>query len=328
LADLVERAFDYRGYVTLRRNDGSELVGFIYDRGASHLELFDETATRRVRVALADIAAIDFTGEDAALKSQEVWERRRGKLEPRETPVQGGWEESRPILIVVALDRELRRVARAFGLARRGKRARGRLGGSDLIALGLGLGGGARRAVAEERPRLVVSCGFSGGLDPALAPGDLVLATAVRDENGDELVPAGPLRTAAAHALRGLRCAEGEIVCTTGVAASKEEKRALARPGVLAVDMESYPAARAAAEAGVPWLALRVIVDPLGSSLPPFTRDPHRGYLGPALRYALSSPRAVVDLVQLARRAWRAGTSLEEALRRLGPAFASVEAHP
>jgi adenosylhomocysteine nucleosidase len=112
------------------------------------------------------------------------------------------------------------------------------------------------------------------------------------------------------------------------VAASKEEKRALARPGVLAVDMESYPAARAAAEAGVPWLALRVIVDPLGSSLPPFTRDPHRGYLGPALRYALSSPRAVVDLVQLARRAWRAGTSLEEALRRLGPAFASVEAHP
>src|ERR1700682_712254 len=215
LADLVERAFDYRGYVTLRRNDGSELVGFIYDRGASHLELFDETATRRVRVALADITAIDFTGEEAALKSQEMWERRRCKREARETPMHGGWEESRPILIVVALDRELRSVARAFGLARRGTRARGRLGGSDLIALGLGLGGGARRAVAEERPRLVFSCGFSGGLDPALAPGDLVLATTVRDENGDEFVPAGPLRTAAAHALRGLRCAQGGIICTT-----------------------------------------------------------------------------------------------------------------
>ena len=29
LLELVEKAFDYRGYVTLRRTDGSELVGFV-----------------------------------------------------------------------------------------------------------------------------------------------------------------------------------------------------------------------------------------------------------------------------------------------------------
>ena len=52
IAELVDRAFDYRGYVTLRRSDGSELVGFVYDRSASHLELYDETATRRLRVAV------------------------------------------------------------------------------------------------------------------------------------------------------------------------------------------------------------------------------------------------------------------------------------
>src|SRR5438552_728807 len=51
-AELVDRAFDCRGYVTLRRSDGSELVGFVYDRSASHLELFDETANRRTRIHL------------------------------------------------------------------------------------------------------------------------------------------------------------------------------------------------------------------------------------------------------------------------------------
>src|SRR5207245_10475420 len=78
LSELVERAFDYRGYVTLRRSDGSELVGFVYDRSASHLDLYDETATRRVRVSLTDVADIAFTGEDAARKAQGLWERRKG----------------------------------------------------------------------------------------------------------------------------------------------------------------------------------------------------------------------------------------------------------
>jgi adenosylhomocysteine nucleosidase len=328
VAELVEQAFDYRGYVTVRRTDGSELVGFVFNRGASHLELFDETATRRVRVPIEDVAEILFTGEDTARKSHEMWERRKGTLEPRETPAWGDWQDSGPILLLVALDRELRSASRAFGASPRGNRAQGRFAGTDVVALAIGFGGGARRAVAEERPRLVVSCGFSGGLDGALAPGDLVLATSVRDETGDELAAPQAVKLLAARALSGLRCFEGQLVCTTSVAATEEEKRGLARPGALAVDMESYPAARAAAEAGIPWLALRVIVDPLLSSLPPFTREEHGRYLGPALKYALSGPRAVGDLARLAVRAHRAGAALELALRRLGPALAAAEVRP
>jgi adenosylhomocysteine nucleosidase len=229
---------------------------------------------------------------------------------------------------LVALDRELRSASRALGASPRGNRAQGRFAETEVIALAIGLGGGARRAVAEERPRLVVSCGFSGGLDGALAPGDLVLATSVRDETGDDLVAPQAVRLLAAQALSGLRCFEGELVCTTSVAATEEEKRGLARPGALAVDMESYPAARAAAEAGIPWLALRVIVDPLLCSLPPFTREAHSRYLGPALKYALSGPRAVGDLARLAVRAHRAAAALELALRRLGPALAAAEVRP
>ncbi|HXN55438.1 MAG TPA: hypothetical protein VN874_04150 [Myxococcales bacterium] len=328
LAELVEQAFDYRGYVTVRRTDGSDLVGFVYDRGASHLELFDETATHRLTVPIDDIADIVFTGEDTARKSHEMWERRKGTLEPRDTPAWGGWQDSGPILLLVALDRELRVAARAFGATPRGNRAQGRLAETDVVALAIGLGGGARRAVADERPRLVVSCGFSGGLDGELEPGDVVLATHVRDEAGDDLAAPEAVRVLAARALSGLRFFEGELVCTTAVAATSEEKHALARPGALAVDMESYPAARAAAEAGIPWLALRVIVDPLASSLPPFTREVHGRYLGPALKYALSGPRAVADLARLAVRASRAGAALELALRRLGPVLAAAEARP
>jgi hypothetical protein len=326
LAELVEKAFDYRGYVTVRRADGSELVGFVYDRTTSHLDLFDETATRRVRVPLSEVKDIAFTGEDAARKAQAIWERRNGALEPRDTSAWGDWGESRPVLILVGLDRELRSVARALSLVQRGERARGRSSAAEVVALALGVGGGARRAVVEEQPRLVVCCGFSGGLDPALAPGDLVVATAVRDETGDELQAPVTVREQAAQALHGLRHFAGELVCTTSVAATREEKRALARSGALAVDMESYPAARAAAAAGIPWLAIRAIVDPLESALPAFTREDTSGYLRPALKYALSGPRAAAELVRLAGRAHAAARSLEEALRRLAPTLATTEA--
>ena len=101
----------------------------------------------------------------------------------------------------------------------------------------------------------------------------------------------------------------------------------LARDGALAVDMESYLVAQAAGEAGVPWLALRAIVVPLDSSLPPFAREAHPDYFWPALRYAFSGPRAALRLVRLGRDASRAGAALEAALRRLVPALAAAEAH-
>jgi adenosylhomocysteine nucleosidase len=328
IAELVDRAFDYRGYVTLRRKDGSELVGFVYDRGASHLELLDETATRRTRVPLAEIAGIAFTGEDAARKSQEIWERRKGTLEPRETPAYGDWTESGPVLVLVALDSELRSVARALGRTPRRDAVRGQISGTAVVALACGMGGDPRRALAEERPRLVVSCGFGGALEAGLAAGDLVLATAVRGAGGDVLTAPESPRIAAARALHGLRCLQGELVSVTSVAATPEEKRALARPGALAVDMESHAVARAAQEAGIPWLALRVVVDPLDSELPPFTREARGGYLWPALRHALSGPRAAAGLVRLARDSRRAGAALELAIGRLARALPGAEARP
>src|SRR2546428_12609930 len=132
VAELVERAFDYRGYITLRRSDGSELVGFVYDRSATHVELFDAAATHRVRVPLAEVADIAFTGEDAARKSQQMWERRKGTLEPRETSAWGEWRQSRAALPLRALAGGPRSAARALAASHRGAPARRRGSGSDL----------------------------------------------------------------------------------------------------------------------------------------------------------------------------------------------------
>jgi adenosylhomocysteine nucleosidase len=318
ISELVDRALDYRGYVTLRRSDGSQVVGFVYDRSPSHLDVLDETATRRTRIPVAEIADIAFTGEDAAQKAQEIWQRRQGRMEPSGT--EGDWTLPAKVVVLVALDQELRSARRALRAARPG-------GSFGALALAIGPGGDARPALAKHRPSVVVSCGFAGGLDPALTPGDLVLATGVRNASGTLLAAPEAPRKVAAATLEGSPFLQGELVCPAAVAATPGEKRAIGGAGALAVDMESYGIAEAAVEAGVPWVALRAIVDPLDSALPPFAREARRSYLWPALQHGLSSPRAAASLFRLARQASRAGAALESALRRVGPALAALEAH-
>ena len=197
------------------------------------------------------------------------WERRRGKLEPAATSIWGDWAQ-RPILVLTAMHGEL-------------------VSGTDasVVVRALGVGGGAAHVIAEQKPRVVISCGFAGGLDASATPDRVVLATAVREELGDPIVAPEALRTAARDALFGL-VVEGEIVCATRIAATPDEKRALARPGRLAVDLESWAIARAAQRAGIPWLAVRVVVDPFDVALPAFARVPRASYLGPrcATRWA------------------------------------------
>ncbi|HEY0195360.1 MAG TPA: hypothetical protein VGC42_29800 [Kofleriaceae bacterium] len=329
LRGLIDQAFDYRGYVTVSKRDGSKLVGFIYDRTPSQIELFDEAGTNRIVVPVADILTIELTGEDTAAKAQKIWERRistLGSLEAAETSKWGEWEEH-SVLILVALPTELRVVAKVLGAKVRGNIARGRLGDTSAVAIAVGMGGmGAAKAVEAERPHLVISCGLAGGLDAVLAPGDVVLASSVRDEAGDSLAPDPRVLTGARAALGGAggALAEGELWCGTEVAVTAQDKRALAAPGRLAIDLESWAAANAAAKAGIPWLAFRVVIDSVDTDLPEFTREQHESYVVPALRHALRGPRAIKQLVQLGQQARTAGQALEAALRRLAPAVHDV----
>lgn len=78
--DALEKAFDYRGDVTLMLRDGKVLNGYIFDRrsartlAASAVRLIPSNERTKVTVAYADIAALSFTGRDtAAGKSFEAW---------------------------------------------------------------------------------------------------------------------------------------------------------------------------------------------------------------------------------------------------------------
>lgn len=77
----LEKAFDYRGDVTITRKDGSSIEGYIFDRRASgktlsdcSVRLFPKDRDEKVSVAYSDIARLVFTGKDtAAGKSFETW---------------------------------------------------------------------------------------------------------------------------------------------------------------------------------------------------------------------------------------------------------------
>jgi len=74
LAEALEKAFDYRGDVTIRKKDGSEIEGYVFDRNAFCVRLFPKNGEGKVSVAYSDIAGVAFTGRDtAAGKSYQAW---------------------------------------------------------------------------------------------------------------------------------------------------------------------------------------------------------------------------------------------------------------
>src|ERR1700678_3422437 len=77
----LEKAFDYRGDVTITRKDGSKVEGYLFDRRTaatlkdSLIRLLPKNGNpKKISVSYADIAALAFTGRDtAAGKSWEAW---------------------------------------------------------------------------------------------------------------------------------------------------------------------------------------------------------------------------------------------------------------
>jgi hypothetical protein len=80
LREGLEKAFDYRGDVTITRRDRSSVEGYIFDRrvGAtlsdSFIRLFPKGDPTKVSIPYSEIASLSFTGRDtAAGKSWEAW---------------------------------------------------------------------------------------------------------------------------------------------------------------------------------------------------------------------------------------------------------------
>lgn len=77
---VIEKAFDYRGDVTITRKNKLEITGYLFDRRigptleTSVVRLMLATSNERPAIPYSEIAAIAFTGRDtAAGKSYEAW---------------------------------------------------------------------------------------------------------------------------------------------------------------------------------------------------------------------------------------------------------------
>jgi hypothetical protein len=81
IRSALEKAFDYRGDVTLQLKDGRRVEGYVFDRRSmgtalsqSFVRLIPKGEDGKISISYGDIARIEFSGRDtAAGKSFETW---------------------------------------------------------------------------------------------------------------------------------------------------------------------------------------------------------------------------------------------------------------
>jgi nucleoside phosphorylase len=145
---------------------------------------------------------------------------------------------------------------------------------------------------------LLIAAGFCGGIDPRIRSGDLFLARFVR-HRGEEIHVDSELLEQARRALNGGSAGLHVGPCESADHVLRpDEKRALAADGIASVDMESGPLARWAANRGIPFIALRVALDPVGKDLP-FSAD--RPFWASAICHPVSAARAAGGAIAAGR---------------------------
>jgi len=177
-----------------------------------------------------------------------------------------------------------------------------------------------------------LAVGVAAGLTPCLRPGDVVIAARVtrgrQTTAAPDIVCDAEWLDWARSALdrSGGRCRVGPIATVGEVLATGDAKRALAEmSGALAADMESWAIASVAAARAIPFLAIRVILDPATEDLPVAIDrlldergDPRARLLA---RFLFAHPFALPALLSLG---WRTRT----ASARLARTLASLPGSP
>jgi len=188
-------------------------------------------------------------------------------------------------------------------------------------------------AIAEKRPRGIISIGIAGALDPVLKVGDCLVAREIIAE-GERFASHPDWSAALLRALPGAHHADfygSEVIVMEG----GEKRRLRETTGAMAVDMESHVAARVAAAHGLPFAAVRVVSDTTHADLPPAFLNcmkPDGGINYAAItKSILSDPRQLPALMRTAREVEAAFASLIRRRGDLGPrllGLVDVGQHP
>ena len=177
---------------------------------------------------------------------------------------------------------------------------RATLGGKTILLVANGPGpklaaGAVDAALEHGEVDGLVSIGFCGALDPALAPLDIFVAT--------EVLGAGPALPPAASN-RPYR--SGKLLSIDRVVSTASEKAELLKTGAGAVEMEAAVLAKRTQDANIPFYVIKVVTDAANESFPldfNHVRDAEGRFdRGRILLAALRKPRIFPALLQLNRR--------------------------
>ena len=196
----------------------------------------------------------------------------------------------------------------------------GNLEGHRIAVVESGAGGPRAAIVTEDlirtrRPSWVVSAGFAGALSDTIRKGDVLMADAVVDTNGNTLeidLKIDPAASPGVHA--------GRLLTVNKIVRETELRRQLASKfGALAVDMESYDVADVCRREKVRFLSVRVILDGIDDQLPPeidylLRQQNTARQLGAAAGAIFRRPTSARDMWKLKEAAWSVSNQLGQFL--------------
>ena len=234
--------------------------------------------------------------------------------------------EMPPLLLTFAVKEELSPFQKLIG-------ARSEL---QVVLTGIGQRNAERAirgALAEELAKLVLTCGFAGGLNPELATGTVVFSTddSSRRRGNEADYPlniqapppyVGGYEPCLSAALLAAGARPAKFHCAEKVAVTAEEKRALwASTGADAVEMESGVIRAICREQNIPSATVRIISDAANEDLPfDFNRlmDANQNLsYGKLAMASLKSPGKIGALLKLQKHTRLAAEKLAEVLVRV-----------
>ena len=240
------------------------------------------------------------------------------------------------ILLFHAFSREIapfkRRLRNRAPLALDGLHGfRAEIGGKEFAVVGHGIG--HRRATEAARraldsipgAELVIGTGVVGALSGGLKPGDLVLSDRILTIDGDDQLSEQVITVSESHlravgrslASAGIAYSTGAILTSHRVLATGAEKRrAKESTGAIAVDMETAAIAAEAAARGLPFVAIRAVLDEVDDEIVGAEMADADGNVRPlaATSYLIRNPAAMLKLPRMIRNLSRATASIADAL--------------
>ncbi|MDH3691253.1 MAG: purine phosphorylase [Gammaproteobacteria bacterium] len=185
----------------------------------------------------------------------------------------------------------------------------------------------AAQALLNRGATALLSWGVAGALEDSSRAGSLVLPQAVVDFNRQEWAVDPRWHSELSDCVQGkVPCVFGKLATSDKVLTNAHEKIAFGRSfGAVAVDTESAGIARAAAQARIPYLVIRAIVDRLVWKLPICVTNavnPH-GSINPSMMLGALAKRPY-DLFHVLRlvMGWRAAKqSMSRVISLAGPGF-------